>query len=76
MNSFWSALSFRSIPLECFNRVSGVLWANEQFQVSTNKLTFMDLEGKLRDKNTVFSKVVNGQVIFVINSNFDSMDVK
>ncbi|KAG1651529.1 Structural maintenance of chromosomes flexible hinge domain-containing protein 1 [Nymphon striatum] len=51
----------RSLPLECFNRVSGVLWANEQFQVSTNKLTFMDLEGKLRDKNTVFSKVVGGQ---------------
>ncbi|CAM1306290.1 TMPRSS15 (predicted), partial [Pycnogonum litorale] len=51
----------RTIPLECFNRISGVVWANDKFQVSTNKLTFMDLEVKLRDKNTIFCKVIDGQ---------------
>ncbi|XP_064474023.1 structural maintenance of chromosomes flexible hinge domain-containing protein 1-like isoform X2 [Ornithodoros turicata] len=53
----------RNVPLECFNRVSGVLWTGDAFQVSTNKLTFMDLENKLRDKNnTIFARVSNGQV--------------
>ena len=46
----------------CYLRVSGALFTNDSFQVSTNKLTFMDLEVKLRDRNTVFSKVVMGQV--------------
>ncbi|TSL34555.1 Structural maintenance of chromosomes flexible hinge domain-containing protein 1 [Bagarius yarrelli] len=46
---------------ECFNRISGVLFTNDRFQVSTNKLTFMDLELKLRDKDTIFTKVCNGQ---------------
>ncbi|KAH9383739.1 hypothetical protein HPB48_025505 [Haemaphysalis longicornis] len=54
----------RSIPLECFNRISGVLWTDDAFQVSTNKLTFMDLENKLREKNnTIFARVINNQAV-------------
>ncbi|XP_069777834.1 structural maintenance of chromosomes flexible hinge domain-containing protein 1 isoform X2 [Narcine bancroftii] len=49
------------VAVECFNRISGVLFTNDKFQVSTNKLTFMDLELKLKDKNTLFTRVVNGQ---------------
>ncbi|XP_071952834.1 structural maintenance of chromosomes flexible hinge domain-containing protein 1-like [Antedon mediterranea] len=48
------------IPVECFNRLSGVLWTNDMFQVSTNKLTFSDLEVRLRDNNTIFEKVIAG----------------
>ncbi|EDO36680.1 predicted protein [Nematostella vectensis] len=50
-----------NIPQECYNRFSGVLWTNDAFQVSTNKLTFMDLEGKLKDKSTIYNRVVLGQ---------------
>ncbi|XP_072566865.1 structural maintenance of chromosomes flexible hinge domain-containing protein 1 isoform X1 [Paramormyrops kingsleyae] len=50
-----------SVPLECLNRISGVLFTNDHFQVSTNKLTFMDLELQLKDKETIFTRVVNGQ---------------
>uniref|UniRef100_A0A8D0GXS9 Structural maintenance of chromosomes flexible hinge domain containing 1 n=1 Tax=Sphenodon punctatus TaxID=8508 RepID=A0A8D0GXS9_SPHPU len=48
-------------PVECYNRISGALFTNDKFQVSTNKLTFMDLELKLKDKNTLFTRVFNGQ---------------
>ncbi|KAM4688949.1 structural maintenance of chromosomes flexible hinge domain-containing protein 1 [Discoglossus pictus] len=48
-------------PLECYNRISGVLFTNDKFQVSTNKLTFLDLSLKLQDKNTIFTRIVNGQ---------------
>lgn len=51
-----------SIPVECFNRISGVLWTNDKFQVSTNKLTFMDLANRMMEKNTIFQRVVLGQV--------------
>ncbi|XP_060084908.1 structural maintenance of chromosomes flexible hinge domain-containing protein 1-like [Ylistrum balloti] len=51
----------RAVPLECYNRISGVLFTNDHFQVSTNKLTFIDLEMRLREKNTVYSHLVNGQ---------------
>ncbi|XP_026071479.1 structural maintenance of chromosomes flexible hinge domain-containing protein 1-like isoform X2 [Carassius auratus] len=54
-----------AVPLECYNRISGVLFANDRFQVSTNKLTFMDLELQLRDKNTIFKRVQNGQELRV-----------
>ncbi|KAF4110537.1 hypothetical protein G5714_007568 [Onychostoma macrolepis] len=54
-----------AVPLECYNRISGVLFANDQFQVSTNKLTFMDLELQLRDNNTIFTRVHNGQELRV-----------
>ncbi|XP_072175383.1 structural maintenance of chromosomes flexible hinge domain-containing protein 1-like [Diadema setosum] len=50
-----------NVPAECFNRISGVLFANSKFEVSTNKLTFIDLEMKLKDKNAVFQKIVAGQ---------------
>ena len=52
----------KDIPIECFNRVSGVLWTNDKFQVSTNKLTFIDLEVRLRDKNTAWSRVIGKNV--------------
>ncbi|XP_068251946.1 structural maintenance of chromosomes flexible hinge domain-containing protein 1 isoform X1 [Nyctibius grandis] len=48
-------------PVECYNRISGALFTNDKFQVSTNKLTFMDLELKLKDKNTLFTRIFNGQ---------------
>ncbi|KAM6086922.1 structural maintenance of chromosomes flexible hinge domain-containing protein 1 isoform 3-T3 [Chlamydotis macqueenii] len=48
-------------PIECYNRISGALFTNDKFQVSTNKLTFMDLELKLKDKNTLFTRIFNGQ---------------
>lgn len=53
-------------PIECYNRISGALFTNDKFQVSTNKLTFMDLELKLKDKNTLFTRIFNGQVIILI----------
>ncbi|XP_030068875.1 structural maintenance of chromosomes flexible hinge domain-containing protein 1 isoform X2 [Microcaecilia unicolor] len=48
-------------PTECYSRISGALFSNDKFQVSTNKLTFMDLELKLKDKNTLFTRIFNGQ---------------
>ena len=45
-----------------FFRFSGALWTNDAFQVSTNKLTFLDLEVKLKDKTTLFNRVILGQV--------------
>ncbi|XP_059139967.1 structural maintenance of chromosomes flexible hinge domain-containing protein 1-like [Physella acuta] len=50
----------KTVPSECYNRISGVLWTNDSFQVSTNKLTFLDLEMKLKDKNTNFVRIFNG----------------
>ncbi|XP_076617902.1 structural maintenance of chromosomes flexible hinge domain-containing protein 1 [Chaetodon auriga] len=47
---------------ECYSRISGVLFADDRFKVSTNKLTFMELELKLKNKDTThFTRVVNGQ---------------
>ncbi|XP_029313476.1 structural maintenance of chromosomes flexible hinge domain-containing protein 1 [Cottoperca gobio] len=46
---------------ECYNRISGVLFTDDKFPVSTNKLTFMELEMKLKHKDTFFTRVVNGQ---------------
>ncbi|KAM6457251.1 structural maintenance of chromosomes flexible hinge domain-containing protein 1 isoform 3-T4 [Liasis olivaceus] len=48
-------------PIECYNRISGVLFTNDMFQVTTTKLTFVDLEVKLKDKNTIFTRIVNGK---------------
>nr|CAB3266390.1 structural maintenance of chromosomes flexible hinge domain-containing protein 1-like [Phallusia mammillata] len=50
-----------SIPIDCFYRISGCLFSNDKFQVSTNKLTFIDLDSKLRDRNTIFSQMILGQ---------------
>ena len=44
------------------HRVSGVLFTNDKFQVSTNKLTFIDLEMKLRDKNTAYTRILGKNV--------------
>ncbi|KAG8571143.1 hypothetical protein GDO81_011539 [Engystomops pustulosus] len=49
------------LPTECYNRISGVLFTNDKFEVSTNKLTFLDLGLKLQDKNTIFTRVMNCQ---------------
>ncbi|XP_036377090.1 structural maintenance of chromosomes flexible hinge domain-containing protein 1 [Megalops cyprinoides] len=59
----WCARPKKSgpVPAECYSRISGVLFTNDKFQVSTNKLTFMDLELQLRGKQTIFTRIVNGQ---------------
>lgn len=49
------------LPAECYSRISGVLFTNDRFQVSTNKLTFTDLELKLKKGSTIFMRVVNTQ---------------
>ncbi|KAG8442141.1 hypothetical protein GDO86_011078 [Hymenochirus boettgeri] len=49
------------VPSECYNRISGVLFTNDKFEVSTNKLTFLDLGIKLQDKNTLFTRILHGQ---------------
>uniref|UniRef100_A0A3Q0SBE8 Structural maintenance of chromosomes flexible hinge domain containing 1 n=1 Tax=Amphilophus citrinellus TaxID=61819 RepID=A0A3Q0SBE8_AMPCI len=43
------------IPPECYSRFSGVLFTDDNFQVTTNKMTFMDLELKLKSKDTIFT---------------------
>lgn len=59
----WCARPKKSahMPEECYSRVSGALFANDRFRVTTNKLTFLDLELQLRDKDTFFTRVVGGQ---------------
>uniref|UniRef100_A0ABM5GB85 Structural maintenance of chromosomes flexible hinge domain-containing protein 1 isoform X1 n=1 Tax=Pogona vitticeps TaxID=103695 RepID=A0ABM5GB85_9SAUR len=59
----WCALPKKRgiTPIECYSRISGALFTNDKFQVSTNKLTFIDLEIRLKDKNTLFTRIVNGQ---------------
>ncbi|XP_019218618.1 structural maintenance of chromosomes flexible hinge domain-containing protein 1 isoform X2 [Oreochromis niloticus] len=52
------------IPPECYRRLSGVLFTDDNFQVTINKMTFMDLELKLKNNQTVFSLVQNGQKSF------------
>lgn len=49
------------VPPECYNRFSGVLFTDDTFKVTENKLTFIDLEKKLKNKDTVFNFVVKGQ---------------
>ncbi|XP_039983129.1 structural maintenance of chromosomes flexible hinge domain-containing protein 1 isoform X2 [Xiphias gladius] len=49
------------VPQECYSRFSGVMFTDDRFKVSTNKLTFMDLELKLKNKDTIFTRIVNGQ---------------
>lgn len=53
------------LPTECYSRFSGVLFTDDKFEVSTNKLTFMDLELKLKKKDTIFKYVVNEQVVLM-----------
>ncbi|KAG8133498.1 hypothetical protein E2320_011373, partial [Naja naja] len=59
----WCALSKKrgAAPIECYNRISGVLFTDGSFEVTTNKLTFMDLESKLKDKSTIFTRVIKGR---------------
>ncbi|KAK3088610.1 hypothetical protein FSP39_021256 [Pinctada imbricata] len=51
----------KSVPPECFNRVSGALFTNDHFQVSTNKLTFIDLEMRMKEKSTIYARITNNQ---------------
>ncbi|XP_068566073.1 structural maintenance of chromosomes flexible hinge domain-containing protein 1 isoform X2 [Cebidichthys violaceus] len=46
---------------ECYSRISGVLFSDDRFEVTTNKLTFMDLEMKLKHTDTLFTRIVNSQ---------------
>ncbi|KAG7523924.1 structural maintenance of chromosomes flexible hinge domain-containing protein 1 [Solea senegalensis] len=58
----WCSWTKRSkVPEECYGRFSGVLFANDKFQVSTNKLTFIDLEQKVKSADTILTRVLNGQ---------------
>ncbi|XP_045903847.1 structural maintenance of chromosomes flexible hinge domain-containing protein 1 isoform X2 [Micropterus dolomieu] len=59
----WCARPSRDavVPAECYSRFSGVLFTDDRFKVSTNKLTFMDLELKLKNKDTIFTRIANGQ---------------
>lgn len=51
------------LPEECYRRLSGVLFTDDRFKVSNNKLTFMDLEQRLKQKETLFTRIVKGQVV-------------
>ncbi|XP_035981059.1 LOW QUALITY PROTEIN: structural maintenance of chromosomes flexible hinge domain-containing protein 1 [Fundulus heteroclitus] len=50
-----------SVPAECYSRFSGVLFTNDKFQVNSSKQKFMDLELKLKEKDTLFTPVFNVQ---------------
>uniref|UniRef100_A0A3P9NN12 Structural maintenance of chromosomes flexible hinge domain containing 1 n=1 Tax=Poecilia reticulata TaxID=8081 RepID=A0A3P9NN12_POERE len=54
-----------TLPLECFSRFSGVLFTNDKFRVNASKQKFMDLELKLRHKDTLFTPVFNVQKEFL-----------
>uniref|UniRef100_A0A3Q3GMN4 Structural maintenance of chromosomes flexible hinge domain containing 1 n=1 Tax=Labrus bergylta TaxID=56723 RepID=A0A3Q3GMN4_9LABR len=51
-------------PAECYNRFSGALFTNDAFKVTTNKMSFVDLELTLKNKNIIFTRVENGKVDF------------
>ncbi|KAK7881734.1 hypothetical protein WMY93_030143 [Mugilogobius chulae] len=51
----------KEVPAECYNRISGVLFTDDTFKVTENKLTFIDLEQLLKNKNTIFTVVMKGQ---------------
>ncbi|XP_070603694.1 structural maintenance of chromosomes flexible hinge domain-containing protein 1 isoform X2 [Erythrolamprus reginae] len=59
----WCAMPKKrgKIPVECYNRISGVLFTNDKFEVTTNKLTFVELESKLKNKSTIFTRINNGK---------------
>lgn len=50
------------VPEECYNRISGALFSDAGLKVTTNKLTFIDLEIKLNCKDTIYTHVSNGKV--------------
>uniref|UniRef100_A0A7N8X1F2 Structural maintenance of chromosomes flexible hinge domain containing 1 n=1 Tax=Mastacembelus armatus TaxID=205130 RepID=A0A7N8X1F2_9TELE len=52
----------QDLPPECYSRISGVLFTDDRFQVSTNKLTFMDLELALRRNDTIFTSFKRGKI--------------
>ncbi|XP_034998509.2 structural maintenance of chromosomes flexible hinge domain-containing protein 1 isoform X1 [Hippoglossus stenolepis] len=57
----WKGAKGAKVPEDCYGRFSGVLFTDDKFQVTTNKLTFMDLEQKVKGRETIFTRVVNGQ---------------
>ncbi|KAF6737652.1 Structural maintenance of chromosomes flexible hinge domain-containing protein 1, partial [Oryzias melastigma] len=60
-----------ALPAECFSRLSGVLFTNDKFSVSTNKLKFMELELKLRNKETIFTPILKDQQKFSKRGNIE-----
>ncbi|XP_023805883.1 structural maintenance of chromosomes flexible hinge domain-containing protein 1 [Oryzias latipes] len=60
-----------ALPAECFSRLSGVLFTNDKFAVSTNKLKFMELELKLRNKETIFTPIFKDQQKFSKRGNIE-----
>ncbi|RVE58687.1 hypothetical protein OJAV_G00196650, partial [Oryzias javanicus] len=58
-------------PAECFSRLSGVLFTNDKFSVSTNKLKFMELELKLKNKETIFTPILKDQQRFSKRGNIE-----
>ncbi|RVE58686.1 hypothetical protein OJAV_G00196640 [Oryzias javanicus] len=59
------------LPAECFSRLSGVLFTNDKFSVSTNKLKFMELELKLKNKETIFTPILKDQQKFSKRGNIE-----
>lgn len=51
------------LPPECYSRFSGVLFTNDKFQVNVTKQKFMDLEIKLKHRDTLFIPVPKVQVM-------------
>ncbi|KAM6971565.1 structural maintenance of chromosomes flexible hinge domain-containing protein 1 [Tautogolabrus adspersus] len=49
------------LPAECYSRFSGALFTNDAFKVTTNKLSFVDLEMTLKNKSIIFTRVENGK---------------
>lgn len=60
----WCSASSKAsnVPVECYDRLSGVLFTDDHFKVTQNKLTFMDLELTLKDKEAIYKIVTNGQL--------------
>jgi len=50
-----------NFPIDCYYRISGCLFTNDKFKVSTNKLTFIDLDAKLREDSVKFNRVILGE---------------
>ncbi|XP_065805083.1 structural maintenance of chromosomes flexible hinge domain-containing protein 1 [Labrus bergylta] len=61
-------------PAECYNRFSGALFTNDAFKVTTNKMSFVDLELTLKNKNIIFTRVENGKNLRKVDIRKDFTD--
>ncbi|XP_060920639.1 structural maintenance of chromosomes flexible hinge domain-containing protein 1 [Labrus mixtus] len=57
----WCTPKGSKVPAECYSRFSGALFTNDAFKVTTNKLSFVDLELTLKNKDIIFTRVENGK---------------